>query len=100
MKDTLDHARNRVTFGAPLSSRQAVQWMLADLSVRLRAATWLTFEAAWRMDSGLPYVEAARVAKRIAVKMAFDAADVGFKSTAAMGCARSFPSRLSIARAA
>lgn len=91
MKDTLDHARNRVTFGAPLSSRQAVQWMLADLSVRLRAATWLTFEAAWRMDSGLPYVEAARVAKRIAVKMAFDAADVAIQIHGGYGVCKEFP---------
>jgi alkylation response protein AidB-like acyl-CoA dehydrogenase len=91
MKDTLEHARNRVTFGAPLSSRQAVQWMLADLSVRLRAATWLTFEAAWRMDSGLPYIEAARVAKRLAVKMAFDAADVAIQIHGGYGVCKEFP---------
>jgi alkylation response protein AidB-like acyl-CoA dehydrogenase len=91
MKDTLEHARNRVTFGAPLSSRQAVQWMLADLSVRLRAATWLTFEAAWRMDSGLPYIEAARVAKRLSVKMAFDAADIAIQIHGGYGVCKEFP---------
>ena len=91
MKDTLGHARNRVTFGAPLSSRQAVQWMLADLSVRLRAATWLTFEAAWRMDSGLPYIQAVRVAKRLAVKMAFDASDVAIQIHGGYGVCKEFP---------
>jgi acyl-CoA dehydrogenase len=91
MKDTLEHARNRVTFGAPLSSRQAVQWMLADLSVRLRAATWLTFEAAWRMDSGLPHIETARSAKRVAVKMAFDAADVAIQIHGGYGVCKEFP---------
>jgi alkylation response protein AidB-like acyl-CoA dehydrogenase len=91
MKDTLEHARNRVTFGAPLSSRQGIQWMLADLSVRLRGATWLTFEAAWRMDVGLPYVEAARVAKRLAVKMAFDSADIAIQIHGGYGVCKEFP---------
>ncbi len=31
VESSLEHARNRVTFGRPLSSRQAIQWMLADL---------------------------------------------------------------------
>src|SRR5690606_22269100 len=26
----MEHARNRVTFGQPLSERQAIQWMIAD----------------------------------------------------------------------
>jgi alkylation response protein AidB-like acyl-CoA dehydrogenase len=90
MKDTLEHARNRVTFGAPLSSRQGIQWMLADLSVRLRGVTWLTFEAAWRMDAGLPYVEAARMAKRLAVKMAFDAADIAIQIHGGYGVCKEF----------
>ena len=30
---SIEHARNRVTFGRRLAERQAIQWMLADLSV-------------------------------------------------------------------
>src|ERR1041384_1911913 len=52
---TIEHARNRVTFGRRLAERQAIQWMLADLSVELRTCTWLTLEAAERRDQGLTY---------------------------------------------
>jgi alkylation response protein AidB-like acyl-CoA dehydrogenase len=65
--------------------------MLADLSVRLRGATWLTFEAAWRMDTGLPFVGPARMAKRLAVKMAFDAADIAIQIHGGYGVCKEFP---------
>src|ERR671915_2467355 len=31
----MDHARNRVTFGAPIAERQAIQWMIADSAVEI-----------------------------------------------------------------
>ena len=58
LANSIDHARNRVTFGS-LAQRQAIQWMLADLSIDLRTCTWLTLEAAWRADQELPYFHAA-----------------------------------------
>ena len=46
LDDSIEHAKNRVTFGRALASRQAIQWMLADLAVTLRTYAWLTLEAA------------------------------------------------------
>ena len=46
------HAKQRSTFGKPLAERQAIQWMLADAEVELRAARWLTWEGAWKADRG------------------------------------------------
>lgn len=56
------HAKQRQTFGVPLSQRQAIQWMLADAEVELRATRWLTWEGAWKADRG----EDARVEASIA----------------------------------
>jgi acyl-CoA dehydrogenase len=56
------HAKHRQTFGVPLSQRQAIQWMLADAEVELRAARWLIWEGAWKADRG----EDARVEASIA----------------------------------
>src|SRR5207245_9434659 len=53
----IEHAKQRSTFGAPLSQRQAIQWMLADAEVELRACRWLIWEGAGKGDRG----EAARV---------------------------------------
>src|SRR5882724_4345236 len=38
------HAKQRSTSGQPLSQRQAIQWMLADGEVELRARRWLISE--------------------------------------------------------
>ncbi|MBI4528816.1 MAG: acyl-CoA/acyl-ACP dehydrogenase [Deltaproteobacteria bacterium] len=88
---SLEHARNRVTFGRPLASRQAVQWMLADLAVSMRLATWLTLEAAWRADQGWPYFEAAALAKKKAARMAFEAADVAIQVHGGYGVCKEMP---------
>ena len=42
----LEYVPQRETFGAPLSSRQAIQWMLVDNEIDIRQATWITLEAA------------------------------------------------------
>jgi acyl-CoA dehydrogenase len=89
--NSIDHARNRVTFGRPLAQRQAIQWMLADLSVDLRACTWLTLEAAWRADQELPYFQAAALAKKRAAKMAFEAADTAIQIHGGYGVCKEFP---------
>src|SRR5215468_6204211 len=58
----IEHAKQRETFGQKLSQRQAIQWMLADAEVELRACRWLIWEGAWKADRG----EDARVEASIA----------------------------------
>ena len=47
-----DWAKSRVTFGAPLSERQAIQWMLVDVFIDLKAIRSITYETAARADAG------------------------------------------------
>ncbi len=91
LESSLEHARNRVTFGRPLSSRQAIQWMAADLSISLRTSTWLTLEAAWKADQGLRYFHAAALAKKRAARMAFEAADTAIQIHGGYGVCKEFP---------
>jgi alkylation response protein AidB-like acyl-CoA dehydrogenase len=91
LAESIEYARDRVTFGRPLASRQAIQWMLADLSVALRTCTWLTLEAAWRADRELPYFQAAALAKKKAAKMAFEAADTAIQIHGGYGVCKEFP---------
>jgi acyl-CoA dehydrogenase len=88
---SIDHASNRVTFGRPLAQRQAIQWMLADLSIDLRTCTWLTLETAWRADQELPYFQAAALVKKRAAKMAFEAADTAIQIHGGYGVCKEFP---------
>lgn len=91
LANSIDHARNRVTFGQPLARRQAIQWMLADLSIDLRTCTWLALEAAWLADQELPYFQAAALAKKRAAKMAFEAADTAIQIHGGYGVCKEFP---------
>jgi len=87
----LEHAKNRVTFGRPLADRQAIQWMVADLSIDLRTCTWLTLEAAWRADRGQTYFDEAALAKKRAAKMAFQAADTAIQIHGGYGVCKELP---------
>jgi acyl-CoA dehydrogenase len=50
----LEHARDWVALGEPLSFRPAVQRMLAETSVDVESGRWLVYHAAWLADRGDP----------------------------------------------
>ena len=66
----LDYARQRVQFGQPISSFQAVQFKLADIATELEAARWLTYRAAYLRDAGQPFLKEAAMAKLKASRVA------------------------------
>ncbi|MBL8616896.1 MAG: acyl-CoA dehydrogenase family protein [Deltaproteobacteria bacterium] len=45
------HAKQRETFGKPISTNQAIQWMIADMGTRIEAARLLTWKAAALKDA-------------------------------------------------
>ena len=59
----IQYANQRETFGAPLASRQSIQWMLVDSEIDIRACRWLIWEAAWKCDAGEHFVQEASIAK-------------------------------------
>ncbi|HVN51572.1 MAG TPA: acyl-CoA dehydrogenase family protein, partial [Acidimicrobiales bacterium] len=67
---SLDHARQRVQFGQPISRFQAVQFKLADIATELEAARWLTYRAASLRDEGQPFRKEAAMAKLKASRVA------------------------------
>ena len=91
LASSIEHARNRVTFGRRLAERQAIQWMLADLSIALRTATWQTIETAWRADQNVPYFDEAGLVKKRAAKMAFQAADTAIQIHGGYGVSKELP---------
>ncbi|HVN63834.1 MAG TPA: acyl-CoA dehydrogenase family protein, partial [Candidatus Binataceae bacterium] len=63
LRMAIDYAKQRKTFGEVLAKRQAIQWMLADSEVELRAARWLTWAGAWKADCGEDFRTEASIAK-------------------------------------
>jgi alkylation response protein AidB-like acyl-CoA dehydrogenase len=49
----IDYANVRETFGKPIGTNQAIQWMIADSETELEAARWLVLRAAWTVDQGM-----------------------------------------------
>ncbi len=69
-EEALRYAREREAFGAPISSYQAIQWMLADAAAEINSARLMVYQAAWLKDAGRPYTQAAAMAKLLATEMA------------------------------
>ena len=66
----MEYSKTRTTFGAPISSHQAIQWMLADAATEIDAAKYLIFRAAWLKQQGKPYTLEASKGKLYATEMA------------------------------
>ncbi|MDB5651451.1 MAG: acyl-CoA dehydrogenase [Hyphomicrobiales bacterium] len=71
----VSYAKQRVTFGKPLADRQAIQFMLVDSYVELKAARLMVYEAACKLDAGEDNRVDAYISKSNADEMAFRVAD-------------------------
>ncbi len=84
-------ARERVVFGSPLADKQAIQWMIADSEMELRAARLLVYEAARRADAGLAFKTEASIAKVVATETAGRVVDRCIQIMGGMGVAKAMP---------
>jgi len=64
LEAAVDYARNRIQFGHPIISIQAVQHMLADMAIQVEAARSLVYATARTIDSGAKnFTEESAMAK-------------------------------------
>ena len=63
------YALERETFGKPIATYQAIQWMLADAATEIQAARLMVYYAAWLKQNGQPYAKEAAMAKLFATEM-------------------------------
>jgi short/branched chain acyl-CoA dehydrogenase len=80
LDEALAYAKQRIAFGQPISSYQAIQTKLADLSTEIEAARLLTYRAAAEKDAGRNFSLTAAQAKlktgRLAVKASEEAVQI------------------------
>ncbi|HTZ23404.1 MAG TPA: acyl-CoA dehydrogenase family protein [Streptosporangiaceae bacterium] len=81
----------RSTFGAPLATRQGLQWSIADAAVEISAGRWLTWQAAWKADTGQDARLEAAMAKLYCTEVGFRVVDSVMQILGAMGMAREVP---------
>ncbi|MCI0776028.1 MAG: acyl-CoA dehydrogenase family protein [Chloroflexi bacterium] len=70
LEAALSYAKQRETFGRVLATRQAIQFMLADMATELDAARLLTYRAAALYDEGHPHGKESAMAKLYASEAA------------------------------
>lgn len=87
----LEYVPQRETFGAPLSSRQAIQWMLVDNEIDIRQARWLTLEAADRAERGDDFRKQAAIAKLVASEAGGRVVDRCMQMFGGYGVTKDFP---------
>jgi alkylation response protein AidB-like acyl-CoA dehydrogenase len=69
------YAKERETFGKPISSNQAIQWMIADMACRIESARLMTHKAAVLKSEGKRASRACSMAKLMASETANFCAD-------------------------
>jgi alkylation response protein AidB-like acyl-CoA dehydrogenase len=70
-----DYAKEREAFGAPIATKQAIAFKLADMAIEIDAARLLVWEAAWRLDEGHDALREATLAYQQAQRVSLDVAD-------------------------
>ena len=72
LDEAIAFVKERVTFGAPVSKRQGIQWMIADMATKIEASRQLVIHANDLQSKGLPFSKEAAMAKMFATQSAME----------------------------
>ncbi len=87
----LAYARDRKQFDQPIAGFQAVQFMLADMALRIEASRLLVYQSGWRASAGLPYGKESAMAKLSASETAMWVTTKAVQVHGGYGYTREFP---------
>lgn len=86
-----DYAKERVQFGVPIATKQAIAFRLADVATEIDAARLLAWEAAWNADNDKPLMQPAAILKHYVSKMVMFATDSAVQVLGGHGYIREHP---------
>lgn len=86
-----DYAKERVQFGVPIATKQAIAFMLAECAIEVDATRLMVWEAAWKLDQGQDATREAYLAKEYAAKAALFVTDAGVQTLGGHGFIREHP---------
>jgi acyl-CoA dehydrogenase len=89
-----DYAKDRVAFGEPIASRQAIAFMLAEMAIEVDAARLMTWEAAWKLDKKEEATKEASLAKMYTDDMVLMVTDRAVQILGGHGYIREHPVEL------
>jgi acyl-CoA dehydrogenase len=81
------YANERIVFGRPIGKNQGVQFPIAQAYIETEAANLMRFKACELFDAGKPCGAEANMAKYLAAKASFEAADICLQTHGGFGFA-------------
>jgi acyl-CoA dehydrogenase len=87
----IEHSKHRVTFGEPLASRQAIQWMLVDNQIDIDTSHLLMMRAAEKADRDEPFRFEAAMSKVVGTEAAGRVVDRAIQIHGGYGVTKDLP---------
>ena len=91
LEESIKYAKERVQFGAPIASFQAVQFMLSDMATKIDAARLLVYKAAYLKNNKLSVTKLSAMAKLYASEVAMEAATKAIQIHGGYGYTKEYP---------
>ena len=85
-----DYAKNREVFGRPIGQNQGIQFPIADAYIETEAANLMRYEACRRFDAHATCGAQANMAKYLAAKASWEAANVCMQTHGGFGFASEY----------
>ncbi|GAC1346045.1 MAG: acyl-CoA dehydrogenase [Ktedonobacteraceae bacterium] len=86
-----NYAREREQFGHPIGAFQGIQFMVADMAIKIEAARLLVYEAAYKLDQGQSAGMYASMAKCFATDTAMEVTTNAVQVLGGAGYVRDYP---------
>ncbi|WP_291579487.1 acyl-CoA dehydrogenase [Clostridium sp. UBA6640] len=91
LDEAVAYMKERKQFGKPLAAFQGLQWMVAEMDVKVEAARLLVYKAAYRKDNKLPYTVDAARAKLFASEVAMEVTTKAVQIFGGYGYTKEYP---------
>ena len=85
------YAKERVQFNVPIANHQAIQFMIADMAMKIEASRLLVHKAAWLLDNGLPNTQIASFSKAMAADSCMQIATDAVQIYGGYGYSKEYP---------
>lgn len=85
------YAKERTQFNVPISAHQAIQFMIAEMAMKIEASRLLVHKAAWLLDNNKPNTQLASYAKAFAADAFMEVATDAVQVYGGYGYSKEYP---------
>jgi butyryl-CoA dehydrogenase len=90
LEGSIQWAKTRQQFGAPIAQKQSVHFMIADMATEIEALRSLVYRTAWLVDTGQPFAKEAAMCKLYSSEVLHRCIDKTLQIHGAVGYSRDF----------